>query len=193
MKAGRRMAHGLRLQCTSEAGKGHTGPALLFAHHLSTERRMVQEQEATTVPSPIQVAAGGSSNPAINPLRQMAAPWPHPTPPKKYINLNKAGKEKKKKIKKNQDHFRAVQIGSSAGCRSNQLMQLSWRPPVDHLPSSRVAVVAVSAGLAPRRAGPPRPGGSHLPSPGLFVPPAAGTGPGASPLPDGLWSTATCG
>ena len=62
--------------------------------------------------------------------------------------------EKKRREKKSHDHFRAVQIGGSAGCRSNQLMQLSRRPPADHLPGSRDAVVAVSAGLAPRRGGP---------------------------------------
>jgi len=45
-------------------------------------------------------AARGSSNPTINPLRQMAAPWPHPTSHKKYINSNKAGKEKKKEGRK---------------------------------------------------------------------------------------------
>lgn len=45
-------------------------------------------------------------------------------------------------------------------------MQLSWRPAVDHLPGSRVAVVAVSAGLAPRRAGPRGREGAICPAPG---------------------------
>lgn len=168
-------------------------------HHSSPERQAAQEQEAATVPSPIQVSVCTRLLEAPPTLPSTpSSRWllPSFTPPlTKKIHKFKQGKERKKeeRKKKNQDHCRAVQIGGSAGCRSNQLMQLSWRPPVDHLPSSRVAVVAVSAGLAPRRARPPRPGGSHLPSPGLFVPHAAGAGRGASPLPGSPWGTATCG
>lgn len=86
-------------------------------------------------------------------LRQMAAPRPGPAHPSQKLHPFKQGRAGKGR-KTNQDRFRAVQIGGSAGRRSNQLMQLSWRPAVDHLPGSRVAVVAVSAGLAPTRAGP---------------------------------------
>lgn len=121
-------------------------------------------------------------------LWQMAAPRPQPIPHKNYINLNKAGKGKKKKRRKtNQDHFRAVQIGGSAGCRSNQLMQLSWRPAVDHLPGSRVAVVAVSAGLAPRRAGPRGREGAICPAPGCSCRTPRGTArePARCPGPPG--------
>lgn len=136
-----------------------------------------------------------------HPFRCLSAPpadgcppglTPHPL---QKIHKFKQGRKGKKEQtnKKNQDHFRAVQIGGSAGCRSNQLMQLSWRPPVDHLPGSWVAVVAVSAGLTPRGVGPLWPGGSHLPSPRLFVPHAAGASPGASPLPDSLWGMTMCG
>lgn len=154
----------------------------------------MQEQAAASVPSPVQVSTHGCwrlLQACHQPPPADGRPPASPHPSQK-IHKFKQGREEKKK-KKNQDHFRAVQIGGSAGCRSNQLMQLSWRPPVDHLPSSRVAVVAVSAGLAPRRAGPPWPGGSHLPGPGLFVLHATGAGPGASPLPDSLWGTAPCG
>lgn len=93
----------------------------------------------------------------------MAAPRPPQT-----LHTLKQGREREggKGRKTNQDGFRAVQIGGSAGCRSNQLMQLSWRPAVDHLPGSRVAVVAVSAGLAPRRAGPRGREGAICPAPG---------------------------
>lgn len=105
--------------------------------------------------------------------------------PSQKLHKFKQGMEGRKKGRKtNQDHFRAVQIGGSSGCRRNQLMQLSWRPAVDHLPGSRVAVVAVSAGLAPRRAGPR---GREEPSarPRAVRAALRGGRPGASPLPSG--------
>lgn len=135
----------------------------------------------------------GSPQPCPPPARVSAGRTPPPTPladgrppasahPSQKLHKFKQGSEggDKKRRKTNQDHFRAVQIGGSAGCRRNQLMQLCWRPAVDHLPGSRVAVVAVSAGLAPRRAGPR---GRREPSarPRAVGAALRGGGPGASP------------
>lgn len=105
------------------------------------------------------------------------------TPPRKKKKRKfKQGSEGKRRRKKAQARFRAVRISGSAGCRRNQLMPLSRPPPVDHLPGSRVAVVAVSAGLAPRRAGPRGREGAICPAPGCSAA-CRGGQPGASPLP----------
>lgn len=167
VEAGRGIAQGLRLQCTTEAGKGRAGPARLFAPSLEPRAMRLQEQE----PQPCPIRRGACLPTAALPSAPPADGRPPASAqPSQKLHTFKQGKEgaEKKGRKTNQDRFRAVQIGGSAGCRSNQLMQLSWRPAVDHLPGSRVAVVAVSAGLAPRRAGPRGREGAICPAPGCW-------------------------
>lgn len=81
MEAGRRIAHGLRLQCTTKAGKGRAGPALLFAASFEPRASRGGEQEATAVP-PVRSGAWLLRGPHHSHLRQTAAPGLSPSLPK---------------------------------------------------------------------------------------------------------------